>query len=102
MTETITRIQLAWRLAASPEHWRAYLPVAAFAVAALLFAALSLHTHASEQTTDTIPTTLAPEPVSAPAEPGRLVIIIDDIGHELRRGQRAVELPGPVTLSILP
>ena len=31
-----------------------------------------------------------------------LVIIIDDLGHQLQRGREAVDLPGPVTLAVLP
>ena len=34
--------------------------------------------------------------------PARLVIIIDDLGHQLSNGRRAADLPGAVTLSILP
>ncbi|MEH6515723.1 MAG: divergent polysaccharide deacetylase family protein [Halioglobus sp.] len=32
----------------------------------------------------------------------QLVIIIDDLGHELRRGTLATELPGNITLAVLP
>lgn len=31
-----------------------------------------------------------------------IAIIIDDIGHDIRGGQRALQLPGPVTYAILP
>lgn len=34
--------------------------------------------------------------------PALLVIIIDDLGNNLSRGQRAVELPGAITYGILP
>tara|TARA_B100000809_G_scaffold263501_1_gene316895 strand:+ start:1871 stop:2707 length:837 start_codon:yes stop_codon:yes gene_type:complete len=36
------------------------------------------------------------------AESPRIAIIIDDLGYHLKRGQRAVDLPAAVTLSILP
>jgi len=32
----------------------------------------------------------------------RIVIIIDDLGYQLEAGQRAIELPGPITYAILP
>lgn len=35
-------------------------------------------------------------------EPGRLALIIDDLGDNFARGKAALELPGPVTYSILP
>jgi uncharacterized protein len=44
-------------------------------------------------------------PVALPAEissPPRLVIILDDIGYSLEAGMRAVNLPGEVTLAVLP
>lgn len=34
--------------------------------------------------------------------PARIAIIIDDLGYHLGRGQRAIDLPADVTLSILP
>jgi polysaccharide deacetylase 2 family uncharacterized protein YibQ len=37
----------------------------------------------------------------APSEP-TLVIIIDDVGHQLRAGRAVAELPGQVTLAVLP
>lgn len=39
-------------------------------------------------------------PISEP--PDRLVIIIDDLGHQLSNGRQAADLPGAITLSILP
>jgi polysaccharide deacetylase 2 family uncharacterized protein YibQ len=36
------------------------------------------------------------------AEPARIAIIIDDLGYEFAAGQRAVNLPGPVTCAVLP
>ena len=36
------------------------------------------------------------------AESPRIAIIIDDLGYHLKHGQRAVDLPAAVTLSILP
>jgi len=32
----------------------------------------------------------------------RIVIIIDDLGYQLEAGQRAINLPGPITYAILP
>ncbi len=31
-----------------------------------------------------------------------IAIIIDDLGHDIRNGQRALQLPGPVSYAILP
>ena len=39
---------------------------------------------------------------SAAAKTAQLVIIIDDLGNNLARGRRAVELPGALTYAILP
>ncbi len=45
----------------------------------------------------------APPPETQAAAPaGRLVIIIDDLGHRLSNGKQAADLPGAITLSILP
>lgn len=41
----------------------------------------------------------SPPPVKAP---GKLAIIIDDIGYNLPLGKRAAELPGPITYAVLP
>lgn len=35
-------------------------------------------------------------------QPARIAIIIDDIGNNLKLGQRTVDLPGALTLSVLP
>lgn len=40
--------------------------------------------------------------VSANNQSVRIAIIIDDIGNNLKLGQRAVDLPGALTLSVLP
>jgi polysaccharide deacetylase 2 family uncharacterized protein YibQ len=42
--------------------------------------------------------------VSAPAESGKplIAIVIDDVGVDRARSARAIELPGPLTLSFLP
>ncbi|MGH8195619.1 MAG: divergent polysaccharide deacetylase family protein [Woeseiaceae bacterium] len=55
---------------------------------ALLTAALSL---------------LSPASAAAPPDtPPRIAIIIDDLGHQLAAGRRAVRLPGPVACALLP
>ena len=41
-------------------------------------------------------------PLLAADESPRIAIIIDDIGYHLKRGQRAINLPAAITLSILP
>ncbi|MEX2489281.1 MAG: divergent polysaccharide deacetylase family protein [Pseudomonadales bacterium] len=38
----------------------------------------------------------------APLYAAHVAVIIDDLGHNLARGTRAIELPGPATVSILP
>ena len=38
----------------------------------------------------------------ASAQPAYVAIIIDDMGNNLRRGQQAIELPGPITYAVLP
>lgn len=100
MTRTITRRRLEKRLAASPRDTRRSGLCVVAALVLQLTAALAAH--ALEP--------LKADPPPAPAEltteqlqaPGKLVIIIDDLGHVLSNGQRAADLPGPVTLSILP
>ena len=42
----------------------------------------------------------AQAPINEPVS--RLVIIIDDLGHQLSNGRQAADLPGAITLSILP
>ncbi|NQV85616.1 MAG: divergent polysaccharide deacetylase family protein [Woeseiaceae bacterium] len=39
---------------------------------------------------------------SIASNPPRIAIIIDDIGYRLDAGQRAIELPGPVSFAVLP
>ncbi|MBT8078993.1 MAG: divergent polysaccharide deacetylase family protein [Gammaproteobacteria bacterium] len=34
--------------------------------------------------------------------PGRIAIIIDDIGYQLTAGRRALQLPGPIAFAVLP
>lgn len=59
---------------------------------------------------DTLPSAAGPATCldSATAETAvahtntRIVIIIDDLGHSLRRGMQALELPGAVTYAVIP
>lgn len=37
-----------------------------------------------------------------PAQAAELAVVIDDIGYSIERGMRAINLPGPVTLAVLP
>jgi len=39
---------------------------------------------------------------SAANSPPRVAIIIDDLGYRLDAGQRAIELPGPISIAVLP
>lgn len=39
---------------------------------------------------------------SAATSPPKIAIIIDDLGYRLDAGQRAIELPGPISFAILP
>jgi len=53
------------------------------------------------------PDTLAGKPAHGKDNPvqsgnARLCIIIDDIGYSMERGRRAIELPGPITLAVIP
>lgn len=45
---------------------------------------------------------LHPGNTSASSKTAYIAIIIDDLGHDFRKGQRALQLPGPVTYAILP
>ncbi len=58
-------------------------------------------TEASTLSAETEASTLITESESK-ATTAKLVVIIDDLGHELRRGTLATELPGKVTLAVLP
>ncbi len=40
--------------------------------------------------------------MSLPAQAADIVLVIDDLGHNYRRDARAVALPGPLTVAILP
>jgi polysaccharide deacetylase 2 family uncharacterized protein YibQ len=39
---------------------------------------------------------------SAATQSPRIAIIIDDLGYQLNAGQRAIELPGPISFAVLP
>ena len=39
---------------------------------------------------------------SVAATPPRIAIIIDDLGYRMDAGQRAIELPGPISFAVLP
>ncbi len=39
---------------------------------------------------------------SGATHPPRIAIIIDDLGYQLGAGQRAIELPGPISFAVLP
>jgi len=39
---------------------------------------------------------------SAATSPPRIAIIIDDLGYRLDAGRRAIELPGPISIAVLP
>jgi len=41
-------------------------------------------------------------PVAVTAAPAEIVVVIDDLGFRDAEGQRAIALPGAVTLAILP
>jgi len=41
-------------------------------------------------------------PVGAGARPAMLALIVDDIGYNLERGRRAIALPGPIAVAVLP
>ena len=47
-------------------------------------------------------TAAAPEPVAPPATDPKIAIVIDDLGGDLAATDRALALPGPVTLAFLP
>jgi hypothetical protein len=40
--------------------------------------------------------------VAAPLQAGSLAIVMDDVGYNVDRAQRVIDLPGPVTLGMLP
>jgi len=41
-------------------------------------------------------------PGSAATSPPRIAIIIDDLGYQFDAGQRAIDLPGPISFAVLP
>jgi uncharacterized protein len=47
-------------------------------------------------------TSAADEPPLAPVQPPTLALIVDDLGYSLAHGRRAIALPGPVTVAVLP
>nr|VFJ57178.1 MAG: hypothetical protein BECKFW1821B_GA0114236_103219 [Candidatus Kentron sp. FW]VFJ61663.1 MAG: hypothetical protein BECKFW1821A_GA0114235_11163 [Candidatus Kentron sp. FW] len=54
----------------------------------------------TEENIPPAPSSPPPEPTPAPTP--LISIIIDDLGYRLAEGMRSIELPGPVTFSIIP
>ena len=101
MSTTIARQKRPiWQKTGNPEHRG--LPFASLA-AALLLTLLTATAVAESGWTPTNDSIAASPPETQTATPAaRLVIIIDDLGHRLSNGKQAADLPGAITLSILP
>ena len=101
MSRTITRPKRPTRQkAGSPERrWHPFVSTTAALVLALL-STTAVAESAWSPLSD--PIEANPTEIQTPESAARLVIIIDDLGHRLSKGQEAADLPGAITLSILP
>lgn len=83
--------------AVCPKHWRSALT--------LLLSALWLATlpaGAVEPAAPTRASPASPDTLLVGPPPARLAIVIDDLGYLWRNGLRAIALPGPLTVAVLP